>query len=138
MLSVFLVVCVPARAVETLRVLTWPGYADVDLVKAFEKSHDVHVEVSFIASDDALRETISVNQSGNFDVFAANTAEMQYYITQNLIVPLQLSNIPNTLKQLPRFRNLRSIPGIARLATLAARQAGAGQDSCSPQTPGGR
>lgn len=112
MLAVALVVCVPAYAVETLRVLTWPGYADSDLVKAFEKSHDVHVEVSFVGSDDALRESISANQGGNFDVFAANTAEMQYYIAQNLIAPLQLSNIPNTLKQLPRFRNLQSIPGI--------------------------
>ena len=48
----------PARALETLRVLTWPGYADSDLVKAFEKQYDVRVEVSFVGSDDVLREKI--------------------------------------------------------------------------------
>ncbi len=48
-LSVSLALSLPAHAVETLRVLAWPGYADSDLVKAFEKSFDVHVEVSFVS-----------------------------------------------------------------------------------------
>lgn len=113
-LSVSLALSLPAYAVETLRVLAWPGYADNDLVKNFEKRFDVHIEVSFVSSDDMLREKISANQGGDFDVFAANTAEMQHYISQKLVVPLQLSNIPNTAHQLPRFRNLQAIPGITR------------------------
>lgn len=112
--SVSLVLCTPVRAVETLRVLAWPGYADNDLVKVFEKRHGVRVEVSIVGSDDVLREKIRASQGGDFDVFAANTAEMEYYIEQMLVAPLQLSNVPNTAKQLPRFRDLQSIPGITR------------------------
>jgi len=115
-----LTLSLPGRAVETLRVLTWPGYADSDLVQAFEKKFDVRVVVSFVGSDDVLREKISANRGGDFDVFAANTAEMQHYIDQKLVVPLQLSNIPNTANQLPRFRNSESIPGITRLGDVYA------------------
>lgn len=79
-LIVSLTLSQPGQAVGTLRVLTWPGYADRDLVKAFEKQYDVRVEVSFVSSDDVLRRKISANQGGDFDVFAANTAELQYYI----------------------------------------------------------
>src|ERR1035437_8092863 len=85
-LIILLALSLPAYAVETLRVLAWPGYADNDLVKNFEKRFDVHVEVSFVSSDDMLREKISANQGGDFDVFAANTAEMQHYISQRLVV----------------------------------------------------
>lgn len=110
----------PGQALETLRVLTWPGYADSDLVKAFEKQHGVRVEVSFVSSDELLRQKISANQGGDFDVFAANTAELQHYIAQQLVLPLRLANIPNTAHQLPRFRQTRSIPGITRLGQVYA------------------
>lgn len=120
LLIVLLTLSLPGQAVETLRVLTWPGYADSDLVKLFEKQHGVRVEVSFVSSDDVLRQKISANQGGNFDVFAANTAEMQHYINERLVVPLRLANIPNTAHQLPRFRKLQSIPGITRLGEAYA------------------
>lgn len=109
-----LVLCLPVYAGETLRVLAWPGYADADLVRVFEKRHDVQVEVNFVSSDEVLRKKVEAHQGGDFDVFAANTAELVYYIDQGLVQPLQLSNIPNTAHQLPRFRNLHSIPGIVR------------------------
>ena len=39
----------PAQAVQaTLRVLTWSGYADPDLVAVFEKRHGVRVEVTTV------------------------------------------------------------------------------------------
>lgn len=110
----------PAHGAEALRVLTWPGYADPDLVKRFEKENGVTVEVSFISSDEALRKNLSANGSANYDVFAANTAEMQFYIQLGVAVPLQLANIPNRSLQLPRFRDLQRVPGIARAGKVYA------------------
>lgn len=104
----------PLRAQETLRILTWPGYADSDLVEEFANRHDVKVEVTLIDTDEVLREKMNRHQGGDYDVFAANTAEMRYYIDQQLVQPLQLADIPNTKRQLWRFRNLQSIPGISR------------------------
>lgn len=102
------------RAAETLRVLTWPGYADPDLVKAFEQKFNVRVEVSFVSTDDVLRERMGTNQGRDFDVVAANTAEISGFIDRKLLLPLRLENIPNTRHQLPRFRDAHGIGGIAR------------------------
>ena len=118
--SALLALSLPVYAGETLRVLAWPGYADSDLVKKFEQRFGVQVEVSFVSSDEVLRNKIRSNQGGDFDVFAANTAEMEYYLTQKLIIPLQLSAIPNTVHQLPRFRNLQAIPGISQQGQIFA------------------
>ena len=53
-------------------------------------------------------------------MFAANTAELQHYLDEKLIVPLRLANIPNTANQLPRFRNAKNIPGITQLGEVYA------------------
>jgi len=103
-----------ACARETLRVLAWPGYADRDLVKQFENRYDATVEVTFVSSDEILWEKVKSGQGADFDVFAVNTAELTRYIDQGLSIPLDLSHIPNTRHQLPRFSNLQSIPGITR------------------------
>lgn len=107
-------------ATDTLRVLAWPGYADADLVHDFEKRQGVRVEVTLVNSDDALWEQISARGGADFDVFAVNTAELQRYIDQRLSVPLELANIPNTRRQLPRFSDPRAIPGISRGSAVYA------------------
>lgn len=103
----------PASAQETLRILTWPGYADADLVRDFAARNDVKVEVSYVSTDDELREKLSTNRGANYDLITANTAEIQHYVSEQLLLPLQLDSIPNTKRQLWRFRNLQSIPGIS-------------------------
>ncbi|WP_296815743.1 extracellular solute-binding protein [Thiobacillus sp.] len=109
-----------ALAMETLRVLAWPGYADADLVTIFEQRHGVHVEVTLVDNDDVLREKMAADQGAHFDVIAANTAEMVHYIDSGLIQPIDTQNIPNLRKQLPRFRPLSTIPGITRAGRVYA------------------
>src|SRR3569833_688744 len=109
-----------ALAMETLRVLAWPGYADADLVTIFEQRHGVHVEVTLVDNDDILREKMAADQGAHFDVIAANTAEMVHYIDSGLIQPIDTQNIPNLRKQLPRFRPLSAIPGITRAGRVYA------------------
>lgn len=104
----------PALAVsgETLRVLAWPGYADPDVVKTFEQRTKCKVELTLIDSDDVLWQKISQNNAGDFDVFAVNTAELQRYILQGLVMPINTAALPNLSRQLPRFRNPDAIPGV--------------------------
>jgi putative spermidine/putrescine transport system substrate-binding protein len=100
--------------VRTLRVLAWPGYADPEVVKAFEQRHAVHVDLTLIANDEALWEKVSADQGSAFDVFAVNTAELQRYIDARLVQPIDTSAIPNTQRQLPRFRKTGDIAGLSR------------------------
>ena len=105
---------IAASSTEVLRVLAWPGYADSDLVKVFEQLTGAKVEVSFIDSDEALWNRIASNNGKDFDVFAVNTAELQRYIDQSLVASIDTTSLPNLARQLPRFRNLKGIPGIMR------------------------
>ena len=88
------------------------------MVRLFETQQGVRADVNFVISDDLLREKIGANQGGDFDVFAANTAELQHCIDERLVVPLRLAHIPNTTHQLPRFREVERIPGIVRLGEV--------------------
>lgn len=97
---------------ERLRVVSWDGYADPEVVEGFERRYKVDVEVVQVDSDDDLWEKINRNNASDFDVFAVNTAELQRYIDRGLSVPLNLANIPNRTRQLARFRNLEAIPGL--------------------------
>jgi putative spermidine/putrescine transport system substrate-binding protein len=102
----------PVRAAETLRVLAWPGYAEPEVVRAFEKRHQVKVEVTTIDSDEALWQWVSQKQGGAFDVFAVNTAELQRYIKAGLVMAVPTALLHNLPRQQPRFQALEAIPGL--------------------------
>lgn len=105
----------PALAAgNVLRVLAWPGYADSDIVKDFESRYNARVEVTLIDSDESLHDRVHAGAAPQFDVFAANTAEIERYARENLLAPLDLASIPNTKRQLPRFRDLSAIGGLVR------------------------
>lgn len=97
-----------------LRVLAWPGYADPDVVAAFEQRTGARVELSFIDSDDALWQRISKDGGASFDVFAVNTAELQRYLARDLVAPINLAAVPGRARQLAEFRALEALPGIVR------------------------
>ena len=103
-----------AGAEETLRVLTWPGYADPDIVQRFEKETHTHVTVTYISSDDDLWNKIGPNRGQDYDVFAVNTAELQRYIDIHAVLPIDLSKVPNHRNQTPRFQNLKNVTGMTR------------------------
>jgi putative spermidine/putrescine transport system substrate-binding protein len=112
---IFLFLFASAQAADdeqTLRVLAWPGYADNDLVAVFEKRYNVKVEVTLVGSDEVLRSKMMANHGRDFDVIAANTAEVHYYVDQGLLQPLHADQIANTALQLPRFRYYSYIPDI--------------------------
>ena len=101
-------------ATEVLRVLSWPGYADADVVKVFEQRTGARVEVTLVDADEMLWERISARDAADFDVFAVNTAELQRYIDRGLVVPLELEAVPNQRNQLARFRDTAALPGVTR------------------------
>jgi len=105
---------------DVLRILTWHGYADADWVAEFERDHDVRVEVSFVESDDELWEKLSKNHGADYDVFAANTAELQRYISHDIAAPIRINKISNIKNQLPRFRNTENIAGLNHNGNLYA------------------
>ena len=103
-----------ACATEVLRVLSWPGYADADVVQAFESRTGARVEVTLVDSDETLWQKVTAHDAGDYDVFAVNTAELQRYIDRGLVVPIDPAALPNLAAQLPRFRDPTTLPGTTR------------------------
>ena len=101
-----------AQARETLRVLAWPGYADPDIVRAFEQRTGAQVQVTYVDSDLDLWNKAGASKGRDYDVFAVNTAELQRYIRAGLVQPVDLSAVPNRRRQLPRFSDPRAISGL--------------------------
>lgn len=112
---------VPAAAGENvLRVLAWPGYADSDVVKDFEARYKVRVEVTLVDSDEALWDKMHAGGAPQFDVLAANTVEIRRYTAGHLLAPLDLAQLPNTQRQLPRFQARSSIDGLTNAGKVYA------------------
>ncbi|MDD0808760.1 extracellular solute-binding protein [Curvibacter sp. RS43] len=109
---------------KTLRVLAWPGYADPDVVKAFEDREGARVELSIVGSDESLRQRMAlvdpVTGGPLFDVLAANTVELQRLRELQMLAPLSLNSLPNAAAQLPRFLRREAIPGITEGGRLYA------------------
>lgn len=99
---------------QVLRVLTWPGYADPDIVHIFEQRTGAKVEVTLVDSDDQLWERMSAHDGKDFDVFAVNTAELQRYIDAKLATAIDPKRLANLALLQPRFRNLAAISGLQR------------------------
>ncbi|MCG5075401.1 extracellular solute-binding protein [Paraburkholderia tagetis] len=97
---------------SVLRVLAWPGYADDDWVRAFEKRFHARVEVTFVDSDEALWARMHSAEPQPFDVLAANTAEIERYARAGMLTVLDLSRIPNRRWQQAYFQRLASIRGL--------------------------
>lgn len=119
-LSALCVMCTAGAAApesaseNVLRVLAWPGYADGDVVSAFEKRFHARVEVTLVDSDEALWSRIHSASRPPYDVLAANTAEIQRYARDNLLAPLNLARIPNRQLKLPNFQQVSKIGGLVR------------------------
>ncbi len=109
-----LVLSAPLPAAEVLRVLSWPGYADPDVVRSFEQRTGARVEITVVDADELLWERVRAGDGADFDVFAVNTAELQRYIDRGLVVPIDLDALPNQRAQMPRFRDLAALPGVMR------------------------
>lgn len=107
-------------APPVLRVLSWPGYADPDLVAVFEKRHGVRVEITTVGSDDVLRAKLADPNGPVFDAVAANTVEIAQFVAQQQLAPLALADIPNAARQLPRFRKPEAIAGLAHQGQVYA------------------
>ncbi|MDC8785567.1 ABC transporter substrate-binding protein [Roseateles koreensis] len=107
-------------AKPVLRVLAWPGYAEPAVVQSFETEHGCRVELTLIASDEDLWENLQRHQAQDFDVFAANTAEIQRYLHANLVRPIDVKALPHMQRLLPRFQNLKAIPGLFHKGDLMA------------------
>lgn len=103
-----------AGAAPALRVLAWPGYVEPEVLAEFRARHGVEVELTIVDNDDALLEKMRTRAGGDFDLVAANTAEIARYAAAGWLQPVDPERLPARVAQAPRFRDPAALPGLVR------------------------
>ncbi|MFO1056951.1 MAG: extracellular solute-binding protein [Dongiaceae bacterium] len=104
----------PAAAAGTLRLLVWEGYADDDVVAAFEKKYDADVQVVYLTSDDEMWTKLKGSDGADYDLFSVATSGLAKFIDAGLAQPIDVAKIPNLANQLPQFKDLSKVAGVTR------------------------
>lgn len=105
---------------SVLRVLAWPGYADADVVQAFEQRTGARVELTIIDTDELLWARMAAQQGLGYDVLAVNTAELQRYIDRGWVAPVPTQSMRGLQALQARFRRLDGVPGLERQGQIFA------------------
>lgn len=107
-----------STAAASLRVLAWPGYVEPEVVAEFRARYGVAVEVTVVDNDDELLARMRNHAGGDFDLVAANTAEIARYASSGWLQPIDPAQVPERARQAPRFREPAALPGLMREGRL--------------------
>lgn len=94
-----------ASAEGTLQLFNWGNYTGPKLLEKFEKETGIKVTVTDYDSNDAALAKIEAGGSG-FDLVVPTHQYVQIYAEKGLIVPLDLSKIPNHKNIAPEWMNV--------------------------------
>ena len=94
---------------RTLRIFTFEGYTDDEWVEEFEAAHDAEVNVTYTGSVDEMFAKMKGSEGADYDLISIDTSLFGRYIEQGLIVPYDLSKIPNTANLLPAFQDVAEV-----------------------------
>lgn len=97
---------------ESLTVLTWADYIDMELVEEFTESTGIGVKFSYYESDDHRDEILAESDGRNYDVIVVNGAMLGTYAQRNWLAPVDAAAAPNILGVKERWRD--AFPGSAR------------------------
>src|SRR5574341_1673536 len=97
--------CAPQKPKE-LNLLVFEGYAEPEWVTPFEKDNGAKINVTAVSSVDEMFSKMSADGGKGFDLVTIDTSLFKRYTDHNLIVPIDINNVPNYEALLPEFQNL--------------------------------
>lgn len=98
----------PAAAQE-VRLFSFEGYAEPEWVGPFEAETGCEVKVAYTGSVDEMFARMVGSDGADFDLVSIDTSLFPRYIDNGLIVPFDMSKVPNTSKLLPSFRSVKEV-----------------------------
>ena len=101
-----------AHAEGELQLYNWGDYTSPELLAKFEAETGIKVTVTDYDSNDTALAKIEAGGSG-FDLVVPSANYVQIYVEKGLIVPLDLSKIPNHGNIAPDWMNVTYDPGRA-------------------------
>ena len=94
---------------DTLRLLTWEGYADAAWVKPFEEKTGAKCNIVYVGSADEMFAKMQGSKGADFDVLTFDTSIFKRYIDANLLQPIATGKIANAANLAAAFKAVAPI-----------------------------
>ncbi len=98
---------VPAPEIGgTISIITWEGYENPDAFQPFYDEYGVTPSTTYIGSNDEVLTKYRAGGPGTYDVTCLNNRYIQVMAEEGMIIPLDLSRIPNWDDLYPAFKEV--------------------------------
>ena len=98
-----------ARAADTLRVLTWPGYEEKDVIQEFEDTHGVKVEFKIYIGGEQMLQFFNQTPRGTYDNVLADAEYVRKLAALDAIEPYNPGEITELANYHPKFNNMYQV-----------------------------
>ena len=88
---------------QEVRLFSFEGYAEPQWVEPFEAETGCKVNVAYTGSVDEMFARMVGSDGADFDLISIDTSIIQRYLDNGLIIPFDMSMVPNTTNLLPSF-----------------------------------
>jgi len=99
------------RLSETLTILNWENYIEMDVVGSFEEKFGVKVIIETFDNEDEMISLVRSNP-GKYDLAVTSGSIVKIMIGTGLLAPVNKDNIPNIAGVDPEFTNTPNDPGM--------------------------
>ena len=103
-LAAALVLAVGTQAsAQEVRLFSFEGYSEPEWVEPFTAATGCEVNVAYTGSVDEMFAKMVGSDGADYDLVSIDTSIVERYLDQGLIIPFDMSQIPNTSNLLPAF-----------------------------------
>ena len=94
---------------QEVRLFSFEGYAEPAWVEPFEAETGCKVNASYTGSVDEMFAKMVGSDGADYDLVSIDTSIIQRYVDADLIIPIDMSQIPNTANLLPSFQSVDEV-----------------------------
>ena len=89
-----------------VRLFSFEGYAEPEWVDPFEAETGCEVVDSYTGSVDEMFAKMKGSDGADYDLISIDTSIIKRYVDADLIIPIDMSKVPNTANLLPAFQSV--------------------------------
>jgi spermidine/putrescine transport system substrate-binding protein len=109
------------KAGGTIRVLSWPGYEEKDVVGKFEQDTGMKVEFKNYVGGEQMLQLVSQSPPGTYDSIVADAEYLPKLIALGVIDPLKPEDFPEFTNYVPSYQNMPLFYDQGKMMAVATR-----------------
>lgn len=105
----------------TIRILSWPGYEEKDVVGKFEQETGIKVEFKNYVGGEQMLQLVSQSPPGTYDSIVADAEYLPKLIALGVIDPLKPEDFPEFKNYVPAYQNMPLFYDQGKMMAMATR-----------------